>query len=115
MPDNDNTDWNIKLNFDLPPVGGPKLPPPSPKKIPARHLLAERFPRIMKNIDAMWGSKQLHIYFEETLYTERSGRSGFPPEVMLAIGELHTEHQILLKRNRILKTDVWDLNFNHKR
>jgi hypothetical protein len=102
--------WDIKLNFELPKVEE-KLPPPPPPKIPPRHILKEKFPRILERIELLWGSKELHNYFEHTLFTDRSNRQGFPEDVMVALGELHNEHFKLLKLKKVLSEDVWDLLF----
>lgn len=112
MSDDDHRiDWNIKLDFDL---HAPKraAPPAPPKpKVPPRDLLKEKFPRILERITLLWGSKELHAYFEQTLFMNRSGRQGFPPEVMAALGELYNEHQQLLMRHGIIRQDVWDMQF----
>ncbi len=110
MSDKSKIDWNIELNFDTP---APKVePPPPPKpKLPPRDILKEKFPRILEKVTALWGSIALHRYFQETLLTDRSGRQGFPPDVMEALSQLHNEHQRLLMREGLIRMDVWDMQF----
>ncbi len=104
-------DWNIKLDFDLHRPKAAPPPPPAKPKTPSRDLLKAKYPRILDRINLMWGSKELHIYFEQTLFSDRDKRQGFPPEVMEALGEIYNEHQQLLMRRGIIRQDVWDMQF----
>lgn len=107
---NSPLDWNIELNFNLhetQPV--PEEPVVQAPKIPPRQILGERFPKILTRIEILWGSPELHKYLEETLFTDRSNRQGFPLEVMKALGEIHAEHMQLLKQKKLIGEDVWDL------
>lgn len=111
MSEQPKIDWNIELNFDTP---APRMesPPPAPKpRTPPRDLLRDKFPRILEKITLMWGTIPLHRYFQETLLTDRSGRQGFPSDVMEALAELHHEHQQLLMKQGLIRMDVWDMQF----
>ncbi len=110
--DDEKVSWDFKLDFDLPkaPMSEPPKPP-APPKIPPKILLKERFPRILERIEILWGTMELHKYFEQTLYTDRSNRQGFPEDVMEALGELHNEHYLFLKKHKLISEDVWDMQF----
>jgi len=109
--DDEKLSWDFRLDFDLPkePVSGSPKPPP-PKTLPKK-LLKEKFPRILEKIEILWGTLELHKYFEETLYTDRRNRQGFPEDVMAALGELHNEHYLLLESKKVITEDVWDMQF----
>ena len=102
--------WDFKLNFDVPVVKAAPSAPRPPKIIP-RELLKVKFPRIFAKVELLWGTIDLHKYFEETLYTDRSNRQGFPQEVMQALGELNNEHRRLLVSRKMISEDVWDMQF----
>ena len=116
MPDkpehqeNSDINWNIELNFDLPTPKKAEEPPPPPK-IPPRDILKEKFPRILSKIDLLWGTMELHRYFQQTQFMDRESRQGFPPDVVDALGQLNNEHEKLLLRSGILRPDVWDMQF----
>lgn len=111
MSNDSKLNWNIELNFDLhAPKAEPAPQPPKPK-VPPREILKENFPRILDRINLLWGSKGLHNYFEQTLFSDREKRQGFPPEVMAALAEIYNEHQQLLMRHGIIRMDVWDMQF----
>ncbi len=102
-------DWNIKLDFEIhKPKIEPPIDPPKPK-VPPRDILKDRFPRILDKINLLWGSKELHQYFQDTVFMDRDKRQGFPPEVMDALGQLHNEHQRVLMRKGLIRMDVWDM------
>lgn len=110
MPEQDNNspiNWNIELNFNLNEVKKEE-PAPAPK-IPPRVVIGEKFPKILQRIEMLWCSLELHNYLEQTLFTDRSNRQGFPKEVMQALGEIHVEHTRILKQKKMLGEDVWDL------
>lgn len=109
MKENDNAplNWNIELNFNLQETK-PEEPPPPPK-VPPREILGKKFPKILTRIEMLWGSVELHKYLEDTLFTDRANRQGFPLDVMKALGEIHIEHARLLKQKKIINEDVWDL------
>ncbi|MBI4808060.1 MAG: hypothetical protein HY799_03815 [Nitrosomonadales bacterium] len=99
--------WNIELNFNLneakqeKPVQAPKIPP--------RQIIGEKYPKILTRIEMLWCSLELHKYLEETLFTDRSNRQGFPEDVMKALGEIHAEHTRVLKEQKLIGDDVWDM------
>ncbi len=112
MSDKPKIDWNIELNFETP-VAEVAPPPPPPKpKVPPREVLKDKFPRILDKVTSQWGSMALHKYFQETLTTDRAGRQGFPPEVMEALSQLHSEHQRVLMKTGLIRMDVWDMQFS---
>ncbi len=110
--DDDKIDWNITLNFDMkaPEPAAPAPPLPKPKA-PPRDILKEKFPRILEKITLLWGSKELHAYFEGILLTDRGDRQGFPPEVLEALGDLYGDHQAVLAKKGLVRQDVWDMQF----
>ena len=109
MQDNDNSplNWNIELNFNLHEVK-PEETVQAPK-IPPRKIIGEKFPKILTRIELLWGTIELHNYLEHTVFTDRSNRQGFPVEVLKALGEIHVEHEQLLKQKKVISEDVWDL------
>lgn len=113
MSDKPKLDWNIELNFELPVAKAeqPSQPPPQPKT-PPRDVLKQKFPRILDRIELLWGTRDLHRYFQQTLFADRDKRQGFPPEVMAALGQLFNEHQQLLMQSGALRLDVWDMQFS---
>jgi hypothetical protein len=105
-------DWDIKLDFD---IDLPKLEhvslPATPRKLPPREVLKQKFPRILTSVEMLWGSIELHQYFHKLLYSDRENRQGFPTEVMEALGELYAEHEAVLKQRNMLSSDLWDTYF----
>jgi hypothetical protein len=114
MSDKPEINWNIELNFDLPGEKkevAPAVPPPP--KIPPREILKEKFPRILSKINLLWGTIELHNYFQQTQFMDREDRQGFPPDVVDALGQINAEHEQLLLRSGILRADVWDMQFRN--
>jgi hypothetical protein len=109
MPHKPKIDWNIKLDFEAPAIEAKPDRPPAPPKTPPRDVLKVKFPRILDRINLLWGTLELHRYFEQTIFTDRDKRQGFPPEVMHALGEIYHEHQHLLMSNGLIRLDVWDM------
>lgn len=105
-----DVNWNIELNFDIPVAKKQEAAPPPPKADP-RVVLKQKFPRILNKIESLWGTMELHRYFQQTQFMDRDGRQGFPPEVVDALGQLNAEHEKLLLTSGILKADVWDMQF----
>lgn len=105
--DKPQLNWDIQLNFDNLEVTRQEAPPPP--KIPPRKVIGEKFPKILVRIELLWGSLELHNYLEHTLFTDRSNRQGFPVDVLRALGEIHTEHMLVLKQKKIISVDVWDI------
>lgn len=99
--------WDIPLNFDNLEIR--EEAPPATTKIPPRQIIGEKFPKILERIELLWCSLELHKYLEQTLFTDRSNRQGFPMDVMRALGEIHIEHTRILKQMKIITEDVWDI------
>lgn len=115
MPDDkiEELNWNIPLDFELPEKDKKEVPPPAPPppKIPPREVLLAKFPRIHAKITALWGTLELHHYFQETQLMDRSSRQGFPDDVVAALAELNNEHMALLQDSGLLRMDAYDLQF----
>ncbi len=110
-PENSDINWDIELDFELP-APKPKVEaPPPPPKIPPREVLKHKFPRILEKIELLWGTLELHHYFEQTQFMDREKRQGFPDDVIDALGQLNNEHQDLLMRTGLLRMDVFDMQF----
>ncbi|MBI5891008.1 MAG: hypothetical protein HZB47_10050 [Nitrosomonadales bacterium] len=109
MLENENQplNWNIELNFNL--LEAKREEPVQAPKIPPRQVIGEKYPKILTRIEMLWCSRELHNYLEQTLFTDRSNRQGFPADVMKALGEIHAEHTRVLKEKRLLSDDVWDM------
>ena len=99
--------WDIQLNFEH--LEARRETPPVVTKIPPRQIIGEKFPKILERIELLWCSLELHKYLEQTLFTDRSNRQGFPMDVMQALGEIHIEHTRVLKQKKIITEDVWDI------
>ena len=108
-----DVDWNIQLDFELPEKNKKEIPPPPPPppRIAPREVLREKFPRILEKVNSLWGTLELHKYFQQTQLMDRSGRQGFPDEVVAALGELNNEHMTLLQERGMLRMDAYDLQF----
>lgn len=108
----DEINWNIKLDFDLPAPTPPKPAAPPPRmQVPPREVLKQKFPRILDKIELLWGTLELHRYFQQTQFMDREKRQGFPDDVIEALGQLNNEHQDLLMRTGLLRMDVFDMQF----
>ena len=57
--------------------------------------LEQQFPRILANIVELWGKSGLDSFLAELMVTTRSGRQGFPPEVLTEIFKLSNVHAAL--------------------
>jgi hypothetical protein len=111
--DESKLNWDFQLFLDGPEKKVEAEAPPIilPPKVPPRVVINSCFPRISDKIELLWGSVELHKYFEQTLYADRGGRAGFPQDVMVALGEIASEHAKFLKSRGILGEDVWDKQF----
>ncbi|MBI5007276.1 MAG: hypothetical protein HZB95_09145 [Nitrosomonadales bacterium] len=105
--DDQPLNWNIELNFNLHEAKPEEVAPPP--KIPPREIIGDKYPKILTRIEMLWCSLELHKYLEETLFTDRSNRQGFPQDVMKALGEIHAEHTRVLKEKKLISDDVWDM------
>jgi hypothetical protein len=105
--DNSPLSWNFELDFNLH-EAKPEVVV-EPPKIPPRQVIGAKFPKILTRIEMLWGSLELHKYLEETLFTDRSNRQGFPVDVLKALGEIFAEHTKVLMQKKLINEDVWDL------
>lgn len=78
--------------------GSPLLPPVRAKveQRVAGPSLEHDYPRVLQAIQAMWGFKELNLYFHKLTMDERGDREGFPPEVWEEIYTLMHIHETLL-------------------
>jgi hypothetical protein len=120
-----SSNWDIPLNFDHPEIKTGAKPlsqiipfrqtSPATQAIPAaqttspRELIGQKFPKILDRIELLWGSMELHNYLEHTILTDRSGRQGFPDDVMQALIQIHAEHTQILKQKKMICSDLWDI------
>ncbi len=100
--------WDIKLNFDS--LDNKEEKTPLPQVISPRQLIGENFPKILERIELLWCSLELHNYLEQTIFTDRSNRQGFPKDVMHALGKIYIEHSRILKQKKIISEDIWDVS-----
>lgn len=56
-------------------------------------IIADNFPRIAQQVQALWGKSALDDYFARLVIDERGGRAGFPLEVLQAILEVARLHR----------------------
>ncbi len=110
-PEKSDINWDIQLNFDLPPPPKPQPEAPPKPTIPPREVLRQKFPRILEKIELLWGTLELHRYFQQTQFMDREKRQGFPEDVMEALGQINNEHEELLMRTGLLRMDVFDMQF----
>jgi len=68
------------------PFKRPEQPDPWP-------IIAQNFPRIAEQIQALWGKAALDEYFARLVIDERGGRAGFPLDVLQAILEVARLHR----------------------
>ncbi len=68
------------------PYKRPEQPDPWP-------IIAQNFPRIAQQVQALWGKSALDEYFARLVIDERGGRAGFPLEVLQAILEVARLHR----------------------
>ena len=62
------------------------------------NLLSERYPRILKRVELLWGSKEGSDYFDSLILgdsEDRSNRQGFPGEILKEIIHLKHVHDFL--------------------
>lgn len=83
------------------------------------HKLAEGFPHVVRQLDALWNDPEaLTEYFSELMVSRRPGRRGFPPDVgaeILAlslaydrIGPIKPQEQARDAHAHAPATDAWD-------
>jgi hypothetical protein len=79
-------------------------------------IIANNFPRIAEQIQALWGKSALDDYFARLVIDERGGRAGFPLEVLQAIleiarlhrGRFHFERPMSPWAHDVSETKWWD-------
>jgi hypothetical protein len=59
---------------------------------PPLFIIRDKYPRIAKAIELMWGAPEMDSYFSQLIVNERNDRAGFPREVMAAILKLSADH-----------------------
>ena len=111
MPDKSKVDWNIELNFEVP--SAEKKPPPVPA-IPPREILKQKAPWLLEQIDMDWCTRKLHHDLEQILFGNRNGQDMLAPDVIAALGQIHSEHRRMLIINGLLHPDVRDKQFGDK-
>lgn len=57
------------------------------------HALAQEHERIIRKIEALWGSVEAIPYLNSLMMSERAGRGGFPDEVMTELLSLKEAHE----------------------
>ena len=75
-----------------------------------RELLKSKFPRILQDIDLLWGSQECHDKMTKFLWADSTNRQGFEKTVLDAINVLYNEHIRLFGFKKAIKTekrDVW--------
>lgn len=50
--------------------------------------LERQYPRIVLELENIWGTKECNHYLKQLVFDERGGRQGFPPEVLVEIAML---------------------------
>jgi len=73
----------------------------------AAACLREQFPRIHRQLAAVWGSSAGECYLDELIVDRRGNRSGFPPPVMHALLILQRVH--FRQFGTFRKVDPWDI------
>lgn len=116
-PDEKPINWDIKLIFDAPAASSEpaeikrttevKKAEPSSPEIPPRQIIKEKYPRLSPKIELLWGSPELQHFLEQTLFTDRPNRQGFPPDVMSALMKIYAEHTKLMEAKGFINNDVW--------
>lgn len=71
-------------------------------------VLPKRVPRIYENILEMWGTYELHAYFDELILSKREKRQGFPVDVMIELLDLHDIYKELYPRK--LHGNKWSVD-----
>lgn len=69
--------------------------------------LREQFPRIYRQLAALWGSAAGECYLDELIVDQRGDRNGFPPPVMHALLILQRVH--FRQFGTFKKVDPWDV------
>jgi hypothetical protein len=92
------------LDFDRPGAGHAPLPEKS--RTPPVVLLKKHLPRILENIEACWGTIELHRYLQKLLFLGSKGEGALVDEVMDALAELTAENRTVLMYRQITPFDI---------
>ena len=67
---------------------------PEQEETPPLFIIRDKFPRVAKAIELMWGTPEMDTYFSRLVVNEqgRADREGFPKDVMAAILKLSADH-----------------------
>jgi len=70
------------------------------------YALENRYPRILETILSLWDDDEIDNYFMELMVNDRSGRSGFPPDIAAEIMHLSLVHAAQVPPDK--RKDIWD-------
>jgi len=72
-------------------------------------VVARQHPAVAERIHAVWGSGDFHTYLETlTQERKRANRAGFTIDVLLALSELQTIHDVQYPDLAPPKDSFWD-------
>lgn len=60
-------------------------------------VIQRHYPRVMRQMELLWGTQDMQDKFTRWLLTDQEGRSGWPAEVHDALMSLANNHAILYK------------------
>ena len=60
-------------------------------------IIAEKYPRILEQIQLLWGTQELQDKFVKWVLIDQNARSGWPADVAMALIELEDQHARLFK------------------
>jgi ankyrin repeat protein len=69
------------------------------------YALESRYPRILETILSLWDDDEIDNYFMELMVNDRSGRSGFPPDIAAEIMHLSLVHAAQEPPDK--RKDIW--------
>jgi hypothetical protein len=52
------------------------------------------YPKIVRTLSLLWGSKEIETYFAELFTSSRDQRNGFEPDVFFELTKIQREHQL---------------------
>ena len=74
-------------------------------------LLAQKFPRIAKDLDFLWSSREFSDYVYRLIEdTRENTRQGFPSDVFFAILDIQELHDQEFPNMARKYLDIWELN-----
>jgi hypothetical protein len=77
-------------------------------------VLAERFPRILANIESRLGSNELAAYLRDLKFNDRGTRQGFPPEVLSELMTLESLNDQIINAHGAQPAAPWEEEAVHK-